>query len=238
MTGISATYAKRRTRSIVRRTCAHHAQGARRAFTDTTSPAPVEVWVSSPPMSRMTSKVWYWVAAGLFLVGTSVVIMAAQMLQSAARNMPRVVMPGKAELVLPVGRSTLYVESNSLVDGKAYRADTAIRYRCSLSDETGKAVPLETSTVKSTYAGGDYAGESAFEVRIATAGTYTLACESSADPFVIAVGGGVDAWIWVAGFGGGVPNGIAALVFLVVFFKRRRQKRAQATAAASGAGSS
>ena len=185
-------------------------------------------------MSQLTSRAWYWAAAGMFFVGTSILVMSTLMMYSAATDLHRVVMPGKAELVLPPGLSTLYVESRSIVDGKAYLSSQELSYRCSLTDATGKAVPLETSTMKAKYAGGDYAGESALEARIRTAGTYTLACESSSDPFVIAVGAGVGAWTWVMIVGGGVPCGIATIMFVVVLLRRRRQKRARAAAVASG----
>ncbi|HWO17250.1 MAG TPA: hypothetical protein VNO30_00680 [Kofleriaceae bacterium] len=176
----------------------------------------------------MTSKAWYWAAAGLFLVGTSVLIMATMAMGSAAPEMNRVVMPGKAELVLPAGRSTLYLERESIVDGKPYRAREDLSYRCSLTDTVGQTVPLEPPTTPARYSGAGYTGESALEVRIALAGTYALACESSTGPFVMAVGIGAGAWRWVAVIGGGVPNLIAAILFAVVLLKRWRQKQARA----------
>ena len=55
--------------------------------------------------------------------GMGLMIMAFGMLTSSIQEMHRVVMPGKAEIMLPGGRSTLYAERRSIVGGKAYHVE-------------------------------------------------------------------------------------------------------------------
>lgn len=173
-------------------------------------------------MSRMTSKVWYWVALGLIVPGLALVITAFGMLTSSIQGMHRVVMPGKAEIMLPAGRSTLYAERSSIVDGKAYRVE-GLRFRCAVTDPAGKEVPLVAPTSSVSYTTGSYAGENVFDLDIAEPGPYVLACDAPA-PFVIAIGGGVGAWIVVM-IVGALPIMAGVVIFIVALVKRRRQKR-------------
>lgn len=185
-------------------------------------------------MSRMTSKGWYWVALGMGVSGLALTITAFTMLSSSIQAMHRVVMPGRAEIVLPAGRSTLYWESSSIVDGKAYQT-SRVDYRCRVADPAGREVPLAFSASSVSYSMGGYAGRNAFDLEIAAPGTYVLECEAP-EPFVIAIGGGVGAWIVVAVIGV-LPMLAGLVIFLVVLIKRRRQKRRAAAAAAGSAGS-
>ena len=173
-------------------------------------------------MSRMTSKVWYWVAAGMIVSGMGLMIMAFGMLTSSIQGMHRVVMPGKAEIMLPAGRSTLYAERRSIVGGKAYSVE-GLRFRCAVTDPAGQEVPLVAPTSSVSYETGSYAGENVFDLDLAAPGAYVLSCDAPA-PFVIAVGGGVGAWIVVMVVGA-LPVMAGVVILIVVLIKRRRQKR-------------
>src|SRR5690606_7781943 len=146
------------------------------------------VWVSlGPPMNRMTSRVWYLLAAGLILTAISIAGTGIRRFFSTVEGMHRVVMPGQAEIVLPEGPSTLYVEHSSIVDGKAYVIGEDLSFRCALTGPGGEELAITPSPSRVTYATGSYAGRNAFNVGVPAAGTYVLACEAP-DPFVMAIG--------------------------------------------------
>ena len=182
-------------------------------------------------MQRMTSKVWYAVAAGLILPGLALTLTGFTELSSTVEGMYRAVMPGRTELLLPMGRSTLYAERKAIVDGKAYQAAEGFSFQCRVTDPAGQPVALARSAASVAYTAGDYAGESAFDLDLAAAGTYVLACEGPA-PFVMAVGQGVGTWI-ILMITGAVPMGLGALIALIVLIKCVRQKRRAAAASAA-----
>lgn len=194
--------------------------------------------VPAPPASRMTSKVWYVVAGGLIVIALAIGLTGFSQFMSTVEDMRRVAMPGQAEIVLPAGFSTLYVEHRTVVDGKAIDASWAsgsieapvgLGFQCALTDPDGKAVPLEHSASSVSYSFGSYEGQSMFDLRAGAAGTYVLACEAPG-PFGVAVGYGVGTWIVVAVVGGLVPGLGGVFTFLLVLIKRRRQRRRAAAA--------
>jgi hypothetical protein len=186
----------------------------------------------SPPPARPPSRVWYLVAGGLLMIGVAIAATGISQSISTVEAMYRVVMPGRAEIVLPAGGTTLYAESRSVVDGKAYAVDGEPDFHCGIADPAGKALPLERASSKVTYSFGGYQGRNVFDVDVAVAGTYVLSCEGPR-PFTLAIGRGVGTWIVVAVVGGLVPAGLAVLVFLIVLIKRvRHQRGGRAQAAA------
>jgi hypothetical protein len=141
--------------------------------------------------------------------------------------MRRVVMPGKVQIVLPAGRTTLYGERRSIVDGKVYRTEE-LGYRCRALDPAGREVPLATSPSVSYEVGG-YEGSADIDLDIPAAGTYVVECEGPS-PFVIAIGQGIGTWI-VLRIAGTVPVGLGVLAFLIVWIRRIRQQRRAARSA-------
>jgi hypothetical protein len=176
---------------------------------------------------KLTSRVWYAVAAGLIVPGVALMVMGFGQLSSAVEEMRRVVMPGKLEIVLPAGRTTLYGERRSIVDGKVYRTE-ALEFRCRALDLEGRAVPLAPAPAVA-YTVGGYEGSADIDLDIPAPGTYVVECEGPS-PFVLAVGQGIGTWI-VLMIAGAVPAGLGMLVALVVLIKRTRQKRRAARAA-------
>jgi hypothetical protein len=175
---------------------------------------------------RKTSKVWYWIGAGLFLPGVVLAIATFVTLSSRIADMQRVVMPGRAEIVLPAGRSTLYAESQSIVDGKVYQVGENFSLRCGIGSADGTQARLESSSSTVSYSLGDYAGQNAMDVHAGAAGTYVLECEAPGT-FVMAIGGGIGTSIVLAVVGG-LAAAAGALMTLVVWIKRRRQIRREA----------
>lgn len=96
---------------------------------------------------------------------------------STMKGMQRVPMPGRAEISLPAGPSTLYVEGD------------VGRFECS-----APGLVLEKPTANVSYSLAGYHGHNAFDVQVGSGGRFELVC-TGGSPFVIAVGAGVGAWI-------------------------------------------
>ncbi len=169
-----------------------------------------------------TSGIWYVLAAGLMISALSIAMIGFTQMTSRVEGMQRVLMPGRAEIMLPAGMSVLYAEQRSIVNGKTYEVSEAFPFRCGL-DEKARKYTFVTSTGKVRYSLGDYAGRNAWDVDVVEPGKYTLVCEGD-QPFAMAIGQGIGAWIVIAVIGlFPFMGGIAIMV--VVFIKRRRQRR-------------
>lgn len=178
----------------------------------------------SRPPTHLTSKAFYLVAIGLIASAVTMAIVGFTQMLSTVENLQRVQMPGRAEIMLPAGASALYVESRSVIGGKPLEVSGEFQYRCGIDEPTRKATLTKTTTTVE-YSIGDYAGAAAWDVEVEQAGRYVLVCEAP-QPFAVAVGRGVGAWIVIAVVGL-VPFMIGVVIILVVFFKRRRQLRAR-----------
>jgi len=184
------------------------------------------------------SKRWYWVPVALVLAGIAlgaILPVGLARLASKVESLHRVVMPGRVELALPAGKTTLYVEQKSRVDGEVYEVAEHFNFRCGVSDLTGKPIALEKSSSSVEYTVRDYAGSSAFDLHPDAAGTYVLSCKAP-HPFVIAVGGGVGTPIVPSLLGVMilVPLGVCAyIVVLVLRILGRRLDRISGSGARS-----
>src|SRR5262245_6094861 len=133
----------------------------------------------------MTSRIWYVVACGFIATAAAIGMIGFTNMVSTVEGMYRVAMPGRAEIMLPAGPTTLYVERRSKLDGKIY--DTGeLEFRCGVADAQGRQVEAQQSSSSVEYSIVGYTGHSAFDVTVDTPGTYTLACEAPG-PFVMAV---------------------------------------------------
>ena len=178
---------------------------------------------------KLTPRTWYLVGAGLIVSAVTMAVIAYGQMMSKIEGMHRVVMPGRAEVTLPAGQSTLFAEHESVVDGKHFSIDGTFNYRCKF--EQHEAAKISQSTGKVKYGLGDYAGRNVFDVDVNPAGTYTLLCESDDNrQFVLAVGRGIGSAIVVM-LVGLLPfmGGIA--IFVVVAIRRSMQKKSIAAAA-------
>lgn len=174
-------------------------------------------------MAKQTPRTWYLVGAGLM---SSAVIMAAIAFSSMLNRiegMQRVVMPGKAQITVPAGTSTLYAESESIVGGTPYKVEGPFQYRCGFEEKD--RVTIEQATGKVTYTLGDFAGSNAFDIETTEAGTYTLVCQSeNGKPFVLAMGRGVGSAI-VVGVVALVPFLLGLALVIAIYAMRRSQRR-------------
>lgn len=196
--------------------------------------APGRPAAGTPGPVKMTPRAWYLVAGGLFMVAVAIAGTGVSQFMSTVEGMHRVAMPGREMIILPAGRSTLYVEHRSVVGGEARAVAEAMSFRCGLKDPSGAPLELQAPVSKVTYSLGGYAGRNAFDVQVPMAGEYVLECQAQGEGrFAMAIGQGVGTWIVVGLVGGLVPGMLAVLVFLIVLLKRRKQARAMRAAAAA-----
>lgn len=150
-------------------------------------------------------------------------------------SLTQIVVPGGAELSLRRGRYSVFLEEQSMVNGKIYSTTQSIdglvcRIR---SVQSGATIPIEKPGMNTTYAVNGRSGHSVLEFPIQQDGRYAFACdygeESKGPEVVVAVGSGVGEAIssmvivgLAAFFGGG---GAGAIAILVVVFKREREKK-------------
>jgi len=171
--------------------------------------------------ASVKSKLGYLFGGFLVLFAFAVFGIAFTSAMSTMENMQRVAMPGRAEVALPAGPSTLYLETRSKIGDRMIETDGDFDVRCELA---GLELQKPHSDVNYSLAG--YKGHNAFDVTVATGARYTLTCASDGGkPFAIAVGAGVGAWIVIAVLA--VLPLLAGLALLIVTFVRRR-KRAMA----------
>ena len=169
--------------------------------------------------ARRTAGGWYLVGIGLIGSAIAIAVTGFAQMASTVEGMRRVEMPGRAELILSGGLSTIYFEPRSSIDGRALDAPEDLRFSCTLEDANHRSIELRPPRATVTYSFGDYTGRSVFDFE-APPGTLALAC-TGPSKFAVAVGGGIGAWIIVAIVGGLVP-GLGGLAMIIVVFVKRR----------------
>jgi hypothetical protein len=124
---------------------------------------------------------WYYLIAVLVPIVGCAVTFATGFggLQKKVEAMDRFVMPGQVSLDLKQGTYTGYYEQQSVVDGKVYSGGALSGLRCVLRSESGEEVPIQNSSMSSSYTLGSYAGTSIFELTPANSAQYQLACAYS-----------------------------------------------------------
>ncbi len=155
----------------------------------------------------MKSRLGYLFGGFLIAFAIAVAGLAFGVAISTMKGMQRVDMPGSAQITLPDGPSTLYVEGN------------VGRFECSIG-----GLVLQKPTAHVSYSLAGYHGHNAFDVQVARGGRYELTC-TGATPFVIAIGAGVGAWIVIAVLA--VIPFLGGLALVIVTAIRRRRARAR-----------
>ena len=150
-------------------------------------------------------------------------------------SLTQIVVPGSKELNLQQGRYSVFLEEESVVDGKVYSTTQSIDgLTCRVrSVQNGSSVAIENASMSTSYSVEGRSGHSVLEFSIQQSGQYTFACDyrenAKGQQVVVAVGSGVGEGIFqtvigsLASFFGGF--GGALLVVLVVVFKRNRAKK-------------
>lgn len=177
----------------------------------------------APKVERQTSRVWYLLAVGLIVSAVALALIGFTQASDTVRGMQRVVMPGPAKVVLPLGRTTLFVETRSQVNGARYELAEGVRFQCTMVDPNGQLVGLTSSKVSVSYALAGFSGESTFDVEVINAGEHAVRCDTPT-PFVFAIGSGIGKWLAIA-LVGVVPALIGGAMMVIVWWKRRGQRR-------------
>lgn len=170
---------------------------------------------------RPTSRGWYLVAFGLIGTALAIAWTGFNQMREVVETMQRREMPGSHEVTLPGGRATIYYEARSRLKERTFDTPSNLAFGCHLARLDGKPHPLIPITAKVKYTSGDFSGRAVFDVEVVAPGSYTLTCDGQ-EPYVLAIGGGIGAWVIVAIVGGLMP-GLAGLgVIVLVTVKRRR----------------
>jgi hypothetical protein len=150
-------------------------------------------------------------------------------------SLTQIVVPGSTELNLKRGRYSVFLEEQSIVNGKIYSTTQSIDgLTCRVrSVQNGAAVAIEKASMSASYSVNGRSGHSVLEFPIQQGGRYAFACDygenSKGQEVVMAVGSGVGEAIFrtvlgsLAAFFGGCGAGV--IVVLMVVFRREREKK-------------
>lgn len=179
---------------------------------------------------RPTSRGWYLVSFGLCGIAIAIALTGWNQMREVIATMQRQPMPGSREVALASGRATIYYEHRSSFDNRDYDTPPELTFHCTLKNLNGKPHAMVTPPTKVTYDSGPYAGRNVYDIEVVAPGLYTLTCDGR-EPYMLATGGGIGAWLIVA-IAGALFPGIAGLtVIVVVALKRRRWHKRQAASA-------
>lgn len=184
----------------------------------------------------MPGRKWYLIAAGVFFLGG---ILAAGFvflrLSGLKDEMPQIVVPGSAEIVLgEPGSYTIFHEAESVVGGRYYAAADVSGLSVEVvSAATGQAIPLEAAGANTTYSLGGRSGRSVLGFDIDEPGAYQITgsyADGRSEPeTVLAVGHGFGRKLLLTIVGaigiGFLAAGLALAIAIVTFVKRRRARR-------------
>jgi hypothetical protein len=157
-------------------------------------------------------------------------------------DLTQIVVPGGKDLALkPKINYTIFLETESVVDGRVYSNTEGVAgLTCVVtSQKSGNKMNIHNPNVNTTYSVNGRAGHSALEFGTEEAGLYHIACdypESSQGPqAVLAVGVGVAGRIFsmimksLASFFGGVILGGGIIAIALVMRDRAKKRLAKAT---------
>lgn len=150
-------------------------------------------------------------------------------------SLTQIVVPGGAELSLKRGQYSVFLEEQSIVNGKIFSTTQSINgLVCRVSSvQSGAPIAIEKSSANVSYSVNGRSGHSVLEFPIQQGGNYAFSCDygaqSKGPEVVVAVGSGVGEAIVRAVLGGlgyffaGGAAGV--IVILVVVFKRERARK-------------
>lgn len=188
--------------------------------------------------TRLRTSWWHslW-GLPLFLAGIGLFVHTIlQGITHATDSLMQVVVPGSAELPLHRGTYTVFLEEESVVDGKVYSTTQSVEgLTCSVtSQQSGSSISIGRSRMSTTYSVGGRSGRSVLEFAIDQNGNYTFACDyrkNAPGPHVVmAVGSGVGEAISrtvlsaLAAFFGGCAAGLIPVVVVVTMRERQKKK--------------
>ena len=188
-------------------------------------------------MTRIRPSLWHclW-GAPFFLIGVGFFAYTTfHGVMHVTDSLTQLVVPGSTELNLQQGRYSVFLEEQSVVNGKIYSTTQSVDgLVCRASSvQNGGTIALEKPSLSTSYSLNGRSGHSVLEFPIQQNGRYAFSCdygENSKGPeVVVAVGSGVGEGISLivveglaAIFGG---SGAALIVVLLVVIKRERAKK-------------
>jgi hypothetical protein len=144
-------------------------------------------------------------------------------------SLTQVVVPGSAELSLKPGRYSVFLEEQSMVNGKIHSTTQSIDgLACRVSSvQTGTSIAIEKPSMNTSYSVNGRSGHSVLEFPIQQDGRYAFACDYGANSkgpeVVVAVGTSRTVIGGLAAFFGGGAAGL--IVVLVVVLRHEREKK-------------
>lgn len=173
---------------------------------------------------------FYFVALLPMILGFAAMgIILATQLPKMKDGLQQIVVPGARELPLEPGGYTIFLETRSVVDGRAYAVDEVSGLQVRVEDADHTPVALSDPAASSTYSLGGRQGHSIRAFRIDRAGTYRIGAdydESGGPQAVIAVGQGFVGRLLVSIFSslGAVFAGLALTVGLLIWIYISRHR--------------
>lgn len=182
------------------------------------------------PARPRPGRIFYLVALLPVILGFVImgVILATQ-LPKMKDGLQQIVVPGQRELTLEPGTHTVFLETHSVVDGRAYAVDEVPGLQIRVEAANGASVALSDPSGSSAYSLGGREGRSVSEFQIEKAGRYRVGAdygEAGGPQAVIAVGhdfvGGllISIFSWLGAVFGGLA--LTAGLLIWVYIRRHR----------------
>ena len=192
----------------------------------------------------MPGRIWYVVAVVVFFAAAGIAgIVVYSRMAALTKELPQVVVPGEADLTFKErGTYTIYLERQSVVDGRIYStSDDISELRVRLSSASGAPIELTAPTVDSNYQLGGRSGTAVLSCTISEPGEYHLEAGypdgRSGPAGVLAIGLGVPGKILstiLLALAIGMSGFIVSIGLAGATFWRRRKMTKVATAPPSG----
>lgn len=193
-------------------------------------------------VTRVKPSLWHllWGVPFFLAGGGSFAYSLFHGLSHVTDSLTQIVVPGSADLHLKPANYEVFLEEESVVNGKIYSTSESVSgLSCGVTSvESGAAIALTKPSMNTTYSLGGRSGHSVLEFPVHQDGRYTFACDYGDNPkgaeVVVAVGSGVGEAISLtiaesfAAIGGGVAAGLAVIVIVFVMRERTKAKLRQA----------
>jgi hypothetical protein len=184
---------------------------------------------------------WYCVGGGVvILVGLGLFLYTIlHGISHVTDSLAQIVVPGERDLTLmPKLKYTIFLETQSVVDGRIYSTKSVSGLSCLVTSQaSGKSIDTYQPAMNTTYSTGARDGSSVLEFRTEESGVYRVSCDYGAGiqgpQVVVAVGSDVAERIFsivtksLASFFGGFMLGGAVILTVVVLRVRARRQPAK-----------
>lgn len=171
------------------------------------------------------SRAWFLLGVLPLIAGGALVTHSCVSMKNEIEGMQRVVVPGESAIHLDQGDWVFYGETDSNVGGRAFH-NGGFSVSCSLTDDRGQDMHLDTPSSHTNYTMFGYSGESMFEATVPAEGTYDLRCSGGSGDAVIAIGHGIGMAIvtLVLGIIGSLIAFGVTMAVVATWRSRRRRK--------------